>query len=97
MSEHRPPVGFVGGFHFDLARERHDLRIAQVLFVEMFFLDRAVDEGLDLVGASPDDRAALARAAAREGVGDALAYAPHLPDVRLAALVRGARAAVLPV
>ena len=50
-----------------------------------------------LVGASPDDRAALARAAAREQVGDALAYAPHLPDARLAALVRGARAAILPV
>ncbi len=49
-----------------------------------------------LVGASPDDRAALARAAAREHVGDALAYAPHLPDARLAALVRGARAAILP-
>ena len=48
-------------------------------------------------GASPDDRAALARAAAREHVGDALAYAPHLPDARLAALVRGARAAILPV
>jgi len=49
-----------------------------------------------LVGARPDDRAALARSAARAGVGDALAYAPHLPDDRLAALVRGARAAVLP-
>jgi glycosyltransferase involved in cell wall biosynthesis len=48
-------------------------------------------------GASPDDRAALARAAAREGVGDALAYAPRLDDVRLASLVRGARAALLPV
>ena len=34
---------------------------------------------------------------AREHVGDALAYAPHLPDARLAALVRGARAAILPV
>ena len=50
-----------------------------------------------LVGASPDDRASLARTAAREGVGDALAYAPHLDDVRLARLVRGARAALLPV
>jgi len=49
-----------------------------------------------LVGASPDDRASLARTAAREGVGDALAYAPRLPDERLAALVRGARAAILP-
>jgi D-inositol-3-phosphate glycosyltransferase len=49
-----------------------------------------------LVGASPDDRASLARSAAREGVGDALAYAPHLPHERVAALVRGARAAILP-
>lgn len=48
-------------------------------------------------GASPDDRAALARAAGREGVGDALAYAPNLDDDRLAGLVRGARAALLPV
>jgi glycosyltransferase involved in cell wall biosynthesis len=48
-------------------------------------------------GASPDDRAALARAASREGVGEALAYAPHLDDNRLASLVRGARVALLPV
>jgi glycosyltransferase involved in cell wall biosynthesis len=48
-------------------------------------------------GASPDDRAALARAAAREGVGETLAYAPRLDDDRLASLVRGARAALLPV
>jgi glycosyltransferase involved in cell wall biosynthesis len=50
-----------------------------------------------LVGASPDDRAALARSAAREGVGEAIAYAPALPPARLAALVRGARAVLLPV
>jgi glycosyltransferase involved in cell wall biosynthesis len=50
-----------------------------------------------LVGASPEDRAALARAASREGVGELLAYAPRLPDERLATLVRGAHAAVLPV
>ena len=49
-----------------------------------------------LVGASPGDRASLARAAARVGVGDALAYAPVLPADRLAALVRGARAVLLP-
>lgn len=48
-------------------------------------------------GATPDDRAALARAAAREEVGEALVYAPRLDDERLAALVRGARAALLPV
>jgi glycosyltransferase involved in cell wall biosynthesis len=50
-----------------------------------------------LVGASPDDRAALARAAARQGVGEALAYAPAMEASRLASLVRGARAALLPV
>jgi glycosyltransferase involved in cell wall biosynthesis len=50
-----------------------------------------------LVGASPDDRAALARAAARHGVGDSISYAPRLEAPRLAALVREARAAVLPV
>jgi glycosyltransferase involved in cell wall biosynthesis len=49
-----------------------------------------------LLGASPEDRASLARSAAREGVGDTLAYAPRLSDERVAALVRGARAAILP-
>ena len=49
-----------------------------------------------LVGASPDDRAALARATAREGVGELLAYAPALAVDRLAGLVAGARAAILP-
>jgi glycosyltransferase involved in cell wall biosynthesis len=50
-----------------------------------------------LVGASPDDRAALARAAARRGVGEAISYAPRVEAARLAALVGSARAAVLPV
>ena len=50
-----------------------------------------------LVGASPDDRAAIARAAMRHGVGDALAYTPALDAGRLAGLIRGARAVVLPV
>ena len=50
-----------------------------------------------LIGASPDDRAAVARAAARQGVADLLSYAPALEPRRLAALVSGARAAVLPV
>ena len=49
-----------------------------------------------LIGASPDDRASLARAASRVDVGDVLTYAPRLSDERLAALVRGARAAILP-
>ena len=50
-----------------------------------------------LIGASPDDRAAVARAAVRQGVADLLSYAPALEPKRLAALVSGARAAVLPV
>jgi glycosyltransferase involved in cell wall biosynthesis len=50
-----------------------------------------------LVGASPDDRAALSRAATRAGVADAMAYAPQLPSERLAALVAGARFLVQPV
>lgn len=49
-----------------------------------------------LLGASPEDRASVARAAARLDVGDSLAYAPGLADDRAAALVRGARAAILP-
>ena len=50
-----------------------------------------------LVGAPPGDRAALARAAAREGVSETLAYAPTLEPARLATLVAGARAALMPV
>lgn len=50
-----------------------------------------------LVGASPDDRASIARAAAHKGIGEALAYAPGLQVAELAGLVRGARAAILPV
>jgi glycosyltransferase involved in cell wall biosynthesis len=49
-----------------------------------------------LMGASPDDRAALARASARQRVGELLAYAPGLSIERFAALVAGARAAILP-
>lgn len=50
-----------------------------------------------LVGASPEDRASLARAAAREGIGEALTYAPALAPDALAGLVRAARAVILPV
>ncbi|NJD26928.1 MAG: glycosyltransferase [Chloroflexi bacterium] len=49
-----------------------------------------------LAGASPDDRAALARTATRLGAADSLVYAPAMPADRLAALVAGARAAVQP-
>ena len=50
-----------------------------------------------LVGASPDDRASVARTAARKGIGEAIAYAPALSIADLAGLVRGARAVLLPV
>jgi alpha-1,3-rhamnosyl/mannosyltransferase len=50
-----------------------------------------------LVGASPDDRAALSRAALRAGVADLLAYEQGLPDARLAGLVAGARVVLQPV
>jgi glycosyltransferase involved in cell wall biosynthesis len=50
-----------------------------------------------LVGASPDDRASISRAATRAGVADAIVYAPALPDERLASLVAGARFVVHPV
>lgn len=50
-----------------------------------------------LAGASPADRAAIARAALRHGIGELLVYAPELPIEALAGLVRSARAVVLPV
>ena len=49
-----------------------------------------------VVGATPDDRASLSRAAAKAGVADAIAYAPALTDDRLAALIAGARFALEP-
>jgi glycosyltransferase involved in cell wall biosynthesis len=49
-----------------------------------------------LAGATPDDRAAVARAAARFGVGQTLVYVPNLAPERLALLVAGARAALQP-
>ena len=50
-----------------------------------------------VVDATPDDRAALARIAARHGAGDQLVYAPILPADDTAAIVAAARAVVLPV
>lgn len=50
-----------------------------------------------LAGASPDDRASIARAATRHGVSEWLIYAPALSADALAGVVRAARAAILPV
>ncbi len=49
-----------------------------------------------LLGASPEDRASLARVAARQGIGECLAYAPAMTTTSAAGLLRGARAAILP-
>jgi glycosyltransferase involved in cell wall biosynthesis len=49
-----------------------------------------------IVGASPGDRASLARSAARAGAGSSLVFAPAMPPERLAGLVRDARAVVMP-
>jgi glycosyltransferase involved in cell wall biosynthesis len=50
-----------------------------------------------LTGASPDDRASIARTASRHGVSEWLTYAPALSTEALAGVVRAARAAILPV
>jgi alpha-1,3-rhamnosyl/mannosyltransferase len=51
---------------------------------------------IGLIGASPDDRAAIARAAARVGVGESLAYVATTDVQRQAALIARARAVVVP-
>lgn len=49
-----------------------------------------------MVGGSPNDRAELARLADREGVGEAMRYAPYGSPAELAAIVSKARTAVIP-
>jgi glycosyltransferase involved in cell wall biosynthesis len=46
---------------------------------------------------TPDDRAALARIAARHGAGEALVYAPVMPPADAAAVVAASRGVVLPM
>ena len=50
-----------------------------------------------VTGASPDDRASIARAAARVGVGDVFTYGQQLSPSAVASLIRAARAVVIPV
>ena len=50
-----------------------------------------------VLDATPDDRAALARVAARHEAGDHLVYAPSLAVDDVAAVVAGSRAVVLPM
>ena len=49
-----------------------------------------------VVGANPEDRAAIARAAMRRRAGELIAYAPAIAQEQLAALVRAARAVIVP-
>jgi len=83
---------------------RHDLRMLLDALAALMaepapvgLPDGAWPPRVCVVDASPDDRAAVARAADRAGVGDAIVYAPRLPDERLAALVAGARCQLLPL
>ena len=50
-----------------------------------------------VLDATPDDRAALARVAARHDAGDQLVYAPVLPAADAAAVVAASRGVVLPM
>ena len=62
--------------------------------------DLAADAGwppsVVMASARPEDIAALARAATREGLTALLTYTPELPVGRLATLIAGARAALVP-
>jgi hypothetical protein len=50
-----------------------------------------------VLGATPDDRAALARVAARHEAGDLVVYAPALAPDDAAAVVAGSRGVALPM
>jgi D-inositol-3-phosphate glycosyltransferase len=50
-----------------------------------------------VLDATPDDRASLARVAARHGAGEHLVYAPLLPVEESAAVVAASRGVVLPM
>ena len=77
---------------------RHDTVSVIAALAELEGLDAGRGAGpfAVVVGATPDDRAAIARLAEAHGVSDALAYAPTLPPERHAALLAGARAVVVP-
>jgi glycosyltransferase involved in cell wall biosynthesis len=84
---------------------RFDLTTLLGALESMAAAGRPADLGADvpwpprilLLGASPDDRASIARAAARRGLVEQVAYAPAVSLDELAGLVRGARAVIVPV
>jgi alpha-1,3-rhamnosyl/mannosyltransferase len=106
LAEDRARLGLAGRFvvYFGRFDARHD--VATLLRALGVLAERPRPRGLPasaawpprvlILGASPHDRAALARAAGRFGGADALAYAPALAPERLAPLVRESRAVVMP-
>lgn len=106
LAEDRTRLGLGGRFlvYFGRFDARHD--VATLLRALGLLAARARPRGLRaavpwpprvlILGASPHDRAALARAAGRFGGGDALVYAPALAPERLAPLVHESRAVVMP-
>ena len=104
--DERARLGLTGRYFLYFGRfdARHD--VATLLRALSSLAERPRPRGLPagtawpprvlIVGASPGDRGALARAAARLGVGDSLVYAPAIPPERLAVLVRASRAVLLP-
>lgn len=77
---------------------RHDTAtlVAAIAMLEGLEARKEAGPFAVVVGATPEDRASIARLAAARGVSDALAYAPALPPGRQAALLAGARAVVVP-
>jgi glycosyltransferase involved in cell wall biosynthesis len=59
--------------------------------------DAAWPPRIVITEASPEDRADIARVAVRHGVGEAFSYVPTVPPAELAAIVRRARAALVPM
>ena len=88
---------------------RHDVRQdAATMLAALARLSRSqrpndLDAGTDwpprilVLDTTPDDRAALARIAARVGAGDHLVYAPAMPVEDAAAVVAASRGVVLPM
>ena len=104
-----PPIDSGSGDRYLVYHGRHDVRQdAATLMAALASLGSppgppasppAADwpPRLLVVDATPDDRAALARIAARHGAGNQLVYAPILPPDDTAAIVAAARAVILPV
>ena len=84
---------------------RHDAPTLMAALTRLARSDRPADLAVDapwpprvlVMDATPDDRAALARVAARHEAGPHLVFAPALPPDESAAVVAASRAVVLPM